>query len=103
VTSDNYKILVQKHYENLVKYNNEDKANETKSTSSFPLSLITSFSAKYQLPALIALAYFVILMLIRPLIVILSVWTTWILWQLIKVTGFAQIKIETVEAEVVSL
>jgi len=55
------------------------------------------------IPAGVAAFIYLISILLRPLFGIISFIFTWLLWAFLKVIGFAQIEIETVEAEVVSI
>ncbi len=89
LNTDNFREISKQYYLNII--------NEFDSGSNIIIPRV------YLLPGIFALLIYILLSLISPILSIIIQFLTWSGWQIMKVTGFAKIEVETVESEVVSI
>jgi hypothetical protein len=98
---ENYRAVTRQYYLNQIK--NVSKNEETTLLSSLSVPIFTNISPKWFVPAIIAFGFYLFFVLIKPILQLLSYILTLIIWQILKLTGFVRIEVETVESEVVSI
>lgn len=101
MTSDNFRLVTRQYYTNSIRDITTDKGSSTSFLPSLPI--VSSFPASYILPGFFVFILAIMLTLIRFLLHFLVMVVTWIIWSLMKLTGFVRIEVENVEAEVVSI
>jgi hypothetical protein len=92
LTKDKYEQVLRQHYLYVIKNFGSNK------NSNFLL-----IPPSYVLPALLTLILYLILTIIKPLFNWIVFVLTWLIWQILRVSGFAKIEVEAVEAEIVSI
>ncbi len=98
---ENYRAVTRQYYVNQINSWSNDNSKETNSKITIPI--ISSISPRYILPAIIVFLIYILYSIVRPITSFVSYITGWILWQILKLSGFARIEIETVESEVVNI
>ena len=101
MTLENYRNVTKQYYINQINSWSSDSTKESGTKVTIPI--ISSISPKYILPAIIVFIIYILYSIVRPITSFLAFITGWILWQILKLSGFARIEIETVESEVVSI
>lgn len=96
----NFRDVTKQFYQNLITDTGRENA-QSRATANIPL--ISNFSPKYIVPMLLVFVVFVILMILRPILNAVVIFLSWVIWNILKLSGYAKIEVETVESEVVSI
>jgi hypothetical protein len=99
LTMDNFKEITRQFYLNRV----SDFENTTSQDGSLIPQNLIIIPINQVIPAVFAVLLFIALFVVKFLMNFFAFIFSWIFWQILVATGFVQIEVETVEAEIVSI
>ena len=101
--SNKFRQVNRQFYRNLITSFGDSKEVTNNSTNSQILPFIPSLSANLLVPSIFTFLLYILLSIIRPIISLLVTFLTWLIWQILRKTGFVHIEIENVQAETVNI
>ncbi len=103
LTVERYKELSKQFYTNQIRAFNNEKATSQSSEFTQTLTKYLFLPRNQILPTFLVVVIFLVLSIIKPLYNFLVFLCTLVIWQILKLTKFIRIDVETVEAEVVGI
>lgn len=101
--SNKFRQVNRQFYRNLITSFGDSKEVTNNSTNSQILPFIPNLSANLLVPSIFTFLLYILLSIIRPIISLLVIFLTWIIWQILRKIGFVHIEIENVQAETVNI
>lgn len=101
--SNKFRQVNRQFYRNLITSFGDSKEITNNSTNSQILPFIPNLSANLLVPSIFTFLLYILLSIIRPIVSLLVTFLTWIIWQILRKTGFVHIEIENVQAETVNI
>ncbi len=101
---EDFRKIAKEHYANKIKDFENPEELEDNSVVPEPLLIILSIISQDSIiPAVFAIMTYLILFIFKFIFAWLAFLITWVIWIILKTTGFTQIEVETAESEIVSI
>ena len=98
-----FRQIVRVYYRNFIKGLGAETKDISNQSNSQIVPFLPSLSANLLVPSIFTFLIYILMMILRPLISFSTTIGTWVIWNLLKKTGFVHIEIENVQAETVSI